>query len=140
MSVYRSKATTLQQAVQAAMDTASWQESEHRRNPSTARARGVSVEQELTSDGEEHVARVGVNTAWTQQLMQVLQNLVDSEGKLAMERKATPRCFYCHRLGHVQKDFGRRKHLNYNRKTTSDNISSPECCRRRRRGDSHIVG
>ena len=109
MSVYRSKATTLQQAVQVAMDTASWQESEHRRNPSTARARGVSVEQELTSDGEEHVARVGVNTVWTQQLIQVLQNLVDSEGKPATERKATPRYFYCHRLGHVQKDCRKKK-------------------------------
>lgn len=121
MAVFRSKARTIDQAVKAAIDAESWQISEKRRAP-LHKVRATfpqNLEQEYT-DGEELLSHSrGVRLTEQQvsqdQLMKKLAELVD---KLSAEttnsapqsdRRPPPKCYYCQKLGHIQRDCRKRK-------------------------------
>ena len=117
IAVYQSKARTLDQAVKAALDMESWQVSEARRSAPTHRLR-AAVERE--EDEEDNVPARAVRTsphskeadliATLNTMMETfLAKVASQEPAQTTEKLPGPRCFYCQRLGHFQRDCKKRK-------------------------------
>ena len=116
-AAYQSKARTLDQAVKAALDMESWQVSEARRSAPTHRLR-AAVERE--EDEEDNVSARAVRTSPHSQgadLIATLNTMMETflakvasqEPAQTTEKLPGPRCFYCQRPGHFQRDCRKRK-------------------------------
>lgn len=121
MAVFRSKARTIDQAVKAAIDAESWQISERRRAPfHKVRATGSQeLEPEHTEEEELHTRSRGVHTSKSPVSQeQVMKRLVELIEKLnagmttsspQIDQTPPPRCYYCQKMGHFQRDCRKRK-------------------------------
>ena len=122
MSVFRSKAKTIDQAVRAALDTESWQISENRRTPA-ARTRSTRSEEEDENSQETTACAVRsddiqLTAKWINELKDLVKLLAEkteqSESGNAdvngtSSRKSQVTCYYCHKLGHLQRECRKKK-------------------------------
>ena len=109
MAVFQSKSSTLDQAVNAAMDMESWQICEGRRS-STAKAREVAEEEDSEEEAGRAVRAIrGRTSKWTDELKELVQQCLEDTKEKDNDSKSTVRCFYCHKLGHIQRDCRKKK-------------------------------
>ena len=122
MSVFRSKAKTIDQAVRAALDTESWQISENRRTPAARTRSTRSEEEDENSQGMTACAvrsdDIQLAAKWINELKDLVKLLAEkteqSESGNAdvngtSSRKSQVTCYYCHKLGHLQRECRKKK-------------------------------
>ena len=115
MSVFRSKAETLDQAVKAAIDAESWQISENRRAP-TQKIRAV-WNQDAHAEDKEEIDSSPVVTRLQNQLeslvteVQMLKEMLGSMDNRPPRTNFSQqrRCFYCDKPGHIIRDCFKKK-------------------------------
>jgi hypothetical protein len=120
MAVFRCKARTIDQAVKAAIDAESWQISEKRRTPAH-KVRAIipdNLEQEYAENEifpRSRGVRLTEPQASQDQMMKKLTELVDklnseeTTPSQQLDKRPPPKCYYCQKLGHIQRDCKKRR-------------------------------
>lgn len=115
MAVFRSKARTMDQAVKAALETESWQVSERSRAPQRIRAFNSQVQRDDENfPAHSSAARSRDDHELEDRLTRKMEELINN---LKLEKTApapqsdrrAPKCYYCQKLGHFQRDCRKKK-------------------------------
>ncbi len=110
MAVFRSRAKTLDQAVKTALETESWQVSEQSRTPQ--RIRGIHCQEPEQMGDETCPVRSSTARELEDKMMKKMEDLINTlkmDQAPRSERGSTPRCYYCQKLGHIQRDCKKKK-------------------------------
>ena len=120
MAVFQCKARSLDQAVQAALDTESWQVSETRRTSAPTRLRATTDGDPTAPAWEEGdvLARAAKTspsepgTAWIAAIQRILDDFLQQLPNPGTEKERTKgsvKCYYCQRTGHIQRECRKKK-------------------------------
>jgi hypothetical protein len=113
MAVFRSRARTLDQAVKTALETESWQISERSRMPQ--RIRGVNCPEQQQGDDENWPVRSSRTNELEDKMMKRIEELINAvkiektDQVPQSDRRMIPRCYYCNKLGHIERDCRKKK-------------------------------
>ena len=120
MAVFHSRATTLDQAVRAALEIESWQVSERSRAPQ--RLRAVSGHDQEQGVNESCSACKTTERSNDRELEdRLMKKMEEFFNNSKTERRSSVRCYYCQNWGHIQKDCRKKKADSQKSKSQSEN-------------------